>query len=99
MHFRELNLISPILTALQAKGYENPTPIQAAAIPPVLSGKDLLGCAQTGTGKTAAFALPILECLQEHDSTRPRALVIVPTRELAVQVKTLAKEVKLARRR
>jgi len=89
MHFRELNLIAPILTALQAKGYEEPTPIQAAAIPPVLEGKDLLGCAQTGTGKTAAFALPILQNLYSKPSQgqrKIRALILAPTRELAVQI-------------
>ena len=59
MTFEELNLSAPLLRAVQEAGYETPSPIQAAAIPPVLSGRDLMGCAQTGTGKTAAFALPI----------------------------------------
>ncbi len=91
MLFRELNLIPTILSALQAKGYETPTPIQAAAIPPVLEGKDLLGCAQTGTGKTAAFALPILQTLAgkppaDRGRKYIRALILAPTRELALQI-------------
>ena len=61
MTFKELNLSAPLLRAVQEAGYETPSPIQAAAIPPVLSGRDLMGCAQTGTGKTAAFALPMLD--------------------------------------
>ena len=61
MRFSELNLISPILAAADAAGYTEPSPIQQQAIPPVLAGRDLLGCAQTGTGKTAAFAMPILQ--------------------------------------
>ena len=60
MTFKELNLSAPLLRAVQEAGYETPSPIQAAAIPPVLAGRDLMGCAQTGTGKTAAFALPML---------------------------------------
>jgi ATP-dependent RNA helicase RhlE len=63
MTFENLNLIAPILEALQAEGYTNPTPIQQQAIPLLLEGRDLLGCAQTGTGKTAAFAIPILQHL------------------------------------
>ena len=63
MTFEELKLIDPILKALKEEGYTNPTPIQAQAIPSLLQGKDLLGCAQTGTGKTAAFAIPILQLL------------------------------------
>ena len=63
MTFKELNLSAPLLRAVQEAGYETPSPIQAAAIPPVLSGRDLMGCAQTGTGKTAAFALPMLDRL------------------------------------
>ena len=83
--FRELGLSEPILEALTAVGYETPTPIQAKTIPLLLSGADLLGQAQTGTGKTAAFALPILARI---DLTRaePQALVLAPTRELAIQV-------------
>jgi ATP-dependent RNA helicase RhlE len=88
--FAELGLAEPLLFALSAEGYTTPTPIQAAAIPQLLAGHDVLGIAQTGTGKTAAFALPILHRLTE-DKRRAapgtvRALVLVPTRELAVQV-------------
>ena len=83
--FRELGLPEPILEALTAVGYETPSPIQAQTIPLLLSGSDLLGQAQTGTGKTAAFALPILAQL-DLQNTRPQALVLVPTRELAIQV-------------
>ena len=63
MTFNELNLSAPVLRAVAQAGYESPSPIQAAAIPPVLAGRDLMGCAQTGTGKTAAFALPMLDRL------------------------------------
>ena len=88
--FAELNLIEPISLALKEKGYTHPTPIQAEAIPPLLLGRDLLGCAQTGTGKTAAFALPILNQLV-LSNVKPaprhvRVLVLTPTRELAIQV-------------
>ena len=90
MTFKELRIIPPILKALEAAGYEAPTPIQEAAIPPVLQGRDLLGCAQTGTGKTAAFAVPVLQRLAAEDlphGRRPvRALVLTPTRELALQI-------------
>lgn len=90
MTFEELSLIPPILDALRQAGYQEPTPIQEAAIPPVLEGRDLLGCAQTGTGKTAAFAVPILQLLAERPAPkgkRPiRALVLTPTRELALQI-------------
>lgn len=82
--FASLNLVPPLLESLSALGYEEPTPIQRAAIPPLLNGRDLLGQAATGTGKTAAFALPLLQRIT-HDKT-PRALVLVPTRELAMQV-------------
>ena len=89
MTFEELHIIPPILRALREAGYEQPTPIQEAAIPPVLQGRDLLGCAQTGTGKTAAFAVPILQLLAGRgipQGKRPiRALVLTPTRELAQQ--------------
>lgn len=88
--FSELNLIEPLNLALKEAGYITPTPIQAAAIPLLLSGKDLLGCAQTGTGKTAAFALPILHRLASNFKKAPprhtRVLVLTPTRELAIQV-------------
>lgn len=90
MTFENLNLVEPILKALQEEGYETPTPIQGKAIPIVLNGKDLLGCAQTGTGKTAAFSIPIIQKLYERDRSKGRrdikALVLTPTRELAIQI-------------
>jgi ATP-dependent RNA helicase RhlE len=92
MSFNDLSLIEPLLRALEAEGYERPTPIQQQAIPPVLQQRDLLGCAQTGTGKTAAFALPILQLLhgnppKNNGNRRPvRALILTPTRELALQI-------------
>ena len=85
--FAALGLADPLLTALTGLGYEEPTPIQRESIPPLLEGRDLLGQAATGTGKTAAFALPLLQLLAENrDAPQPVALVLVPTRELAVQV-------------
>ena len=85
--FADLNLRAALLRALSAQGYEEPTPIQAAAIPVLKSGADVVGQAATGTGKTAAFALPILDGLNHSgDDRRPKALVLVPTRELALQV-------------
>jgi ATP-dependent RNA helicase RhlE len=89
LSFETLNLIEPILKALKAEGYTNPTPIQEQSIPVVLDHKDLLGCAQTGTGKTAAFAIPILQILQQEKtagSHHIKALVLTPTRELAIQI-------------
>lgn len=92
MLFKDLKLIQPILDALDEEGYQQPTPIQQAAIPFLLNKKDLLGCAQTGTGKTAAFAIPILQLLakpitMESRGARPiRALILTPTRELAIQI-------------
>lgn len=88
MYFKELAIIPPILKALEEAGYDRPTPIQQEAIPPVLEGRDLVGCAQTGTGKTAAFAIPILQRLSEQPvkSRQIRALVLTPTRELALQI-------------
>ena len=90
MTFKELNISEPIIKALENKKYENPTPIQEKAIPPALDGSDLLGIAQTGTGKTAAFAIPIVQQLDElHFYERRReikALVLTPTRELAIQI-------------
>ena len=83
--FRELGLHAAVLQALAGLGYEVPTPIQAATIPPLLAGSDVLGQAQTGTGKTAAFALPVLSKL-DLERSQPQALVLVPTRELAIQV-------------
>ncbi|WP_394342964.1 DEAD/DEAH box helicase [Rufibacter latericius] len=83
-------MIEPLLQALQEEGYTTPTPIQEQAIPPVLNGDDLLGCAQTGTGKTAAFSLPLLQRLHEAGPAHPakaiRALILTPTRELALQI-------------
>jgi ATP-dependent RNA helicase RhlE len=91
MTFQELNLIEPLLKALTQEGYTEPTPIQQQAIPIVLSKKDLLGCAQTGTGKTAAFALPILQLLYAQRDVQVakrsiKALILTPTRELAIQI-------------
>lgn len=92
MTFRDLRLSEPILRAVLAEGYTTPTPIQVKAIPHVLEGRDVLGCAQTGTGKTAAFALPILQRLgharlQDHRRIPPiRVLILAPTRELAAQI-------------
>ncbi len=91
MTFENLNLISPILEALKNEGYTTPTPIQAQTIPLALEGKDVLGCAQTGTGKTAAFAIPIIQLMNEkknhYTGRRPiRALILTPTRELAIQI-------------
>src|SRR5688572_29216959 len=87
--FSTLGLLEPLQRALQEELYVHPTPIQEQAIPPLLEGRDLLGCARTGTGKTAAFALPILQQLADTSRAhgrKPRALVLVPTRELAAQV-------------
>ena len=88
--FAELGVAEPLCRALQAEAYLNPTPIQAQAIPPLLEGRDLLGIAQTGTGKTAAFALPLLQRLADQREERrhraPRALILAPTRELAIQI-------------
>jgi len=91
MTFDNLNIIQPILQAIKTKGYTSPTPIQAQAIPTILQKKDLLGCAQTGTGKTAAFAIPTLQLLYEEKkagrwSKGIKALIITPTRELAIQI-------------
>jgi ATP-dependent RNA helicase RhlE len=92
MHFTDLGLCAEILRSISEQGYDTPTPIQAQAIPLVLEGRDLMAAAQTGTGKTAGFTLPILQMLSTRDSGlslkrfKPRALILVPTRELAVQV-------------
>ena len=83
--FKDLNLPSDILQALEKVGYETPSPIQAESIPLLLEGHDLLGQAQTGTGKTAAFALPMLANI-DADANHPQLLVLAPTRELAIQV-------------
>ena len=92
MNFNEMNLIAPLVDAVKKSGYDTPTPIQTETIPLILEGKDILGCAQTGTGKTAAFVLPILQHLAKGNaegvkpSRRPiRALILAPTRELAIQ--------------
>lgn len=88
MSFSRFNLHPTVLEGIDAMGYEKPTPIQEQAIPVILEGRDLLACAQTGTGKTAAFMLPILSLLaaEKHDATSVNTLVIVPTRELAMQI-------------
>src|ERR1700744_5923710 len=91
MTFENLNLIEPILRALKTEGYTTPTPIQEQAIPILLQQRDLLGCAQTGTGKNAAFAIPILQLLyqdrQQHkDQKTIKAIILTPTRELAIQI-------------
>ncbi len=99
MTFEELKLAAPLLQAIAACGYTEPTPIQAQAIPPLLQGRDLIGSAQTGTGKTAAFVLPALQRLaasavigrpSHHGAANPRVLILAPTRELAQQVATQA---------
>ena len=92
MTFNNLQLIEPILKALTKEGYTDPTPIQSQAIPAILQRKDVLGCAQTGTGKTAAFTIPILQLMQEQkdlqieNGKRGQALILTPTRELAIQI-------------
>ncbi|MBL7740306.1 MAG: DEAD/DEAH box helicase [Chitinophagaceae bacterium] len=92
MSFTQLQLIEPLLKALSEEGYTTPTPIQEQSIPVILQQKDLLGCAQTGTGKTAAFALPLLQLMHQeqpssqHDRRRIKALILTPTRELAIQI-------------
>ena len=91
MAFKKLDLIDPILKALSTEGYTTPTPIQAQSIPLILEQRDLLGCAQTGTGKTAAFAIPILQLLyknrgEERGPHKIKVLILTPTRELAIQI-------------
>ncbi|MEG2213184.1 MAG: DEAD/DEAH box helicase, partial [Clostridiales bacterium] len=90
MEFNQLNILPPIMQALTEEGYTHPTEIQSQAIPKILEGQDLLGCAQTGTGKTAAFAVPTLQILtkekEHYGKKKIRALVITPTRELATQI-------------
>ena len=92
MTFQELDLIEPILRALKTEGYTQPTPIQEQSIPLILQRRDLLGCAQTGTGKTAAFAIPILQILHKEEHAAPqgprhiKSLILTPTRELAIQI-------------
>jgi len=92
MLFTELDLINPILKSLEKQGYKNPTPIQEQAIPHILDGKDVLGTAQTGTGKTAAFSIPTLQLLSQkkelwNTSNAIKCLILTPTRELAIQIK------------
>ena len=91
MTFQDLKIIHPILKALETQGYKTPSPIQEQAIPPLLEGKDLLGSAQTGTGKTAAFAIPIIQGINQNKDHQPKrvikALIMAPTRELAEQIK------------
>ena len=87
MAFKQLDLIDPILKALVTEGYTTPTPIQAQSIPLILEERDLLGCAQTGTGKTAAFAIPILQLLyknktEERGPHKIKVLILTPTREI-----------------
>ena len=91
MTFKSLNIIDPICKALEQEGYTTPTPIQIQSIPPALEGKDILGSAQTGTGKTAAFVLPILNKLLDGQRNVPRALIVTPTRELAEQINDVIK--------
>ena len=92
MTFEQLDLIEPILKALKTEGYTNPTPIQAQAIPFLLKGRDVLGCAQTGTGKTAAFAIPIIQLMTKNNASNRqnrraiKSLILTPTRELAIQI-------------
>src|SRR5690606_4359205 len=90
MQFSELKINKEILRALDEEGYTHPTPIQQQAIPHALEGRDLLACAQTGTGKTAAFAIPIIQRLTEQPSMKRhrviRSLILTPTRELAIQI-------------
>jgi len=90
MTFESLDIIEPIIRSLKEEGYEKPTPIQFEAIPIILKGNDLIGCAQTGTGKTAAFAVPILQLLGKDKTFSPkkkiRSLIVTPTRELAIQI-------------
>src|SRR6185436_3529566 len=86
--FEDFHLSEAVLRAVRDEGYRQPTDIQRAAIPEILAGKDLMATAQTGTGKTAAFCLPMLDMLQRRKSGGLRALVLTPTRELALQVET-----------
>src|SRR6202789_1251948 len=92
MSFSALGLSEQILEGVKAMGYAEPTPIQLRAIPLVLSGRDVIGSAQTGTGKTAAFGLPILSKLGAHNPVGPRVLILEPTRELAAQVETAIRD-------
>ena len=86
MNFESFNLCEPLLKSIKELGYEAATPIQEQAIPVVLAGRDVMGLAQTGTGKTAAFMLPILERLKDKPQGKPLVLVVAPARELAEQI-------------
>src|SRR5512136_3345577 len=86
MNFSSFKFHPQIMAGVEAAGYQTPTPIQKQAMPPVMEGRDVMGLAQTGTGKTAAFALPILHRLMQGGSGHVRALVVAPTRELAEQI-------------
>lgn len=86
MKFNTLQITEPILKAIKEQGYEEATPIQEQAIPHALAGRDILGCAQTGTGKTAAFSIPTIQHLKVHDKNKIRSLIVTPTRELAIQI-------------
>src|SRR5678815_1117213 len=86
MSFQDFGLLDAVVRGVQAMGYSEPTPIQLRAIPAILNGRDVMGSAQTGTGKTAAFGLPLLTMLEKHGAMR--VLILEPTRELAAQVET-----------
>ena len=86
MKFQTLHITEPILKAIEEQGYVAPTPIQEQAIPYALQGRDILGCAQTGTGKTAAFSIPTIQLLKKHNKQSIRSLIVTPTRELAIQI-------------
>lgn len=86
MDFKQLGISQDLLEAVNAMGFTEPSPIQAQAIPHAMQGKDVIGQAQTGTGKTAAFGIPIIEQIESEDRRGPQSLIIAPTRELAVQV-------------
>lgn len=86
MKFQTLHITEPILKAIHEQGYVEPTPIQEQAIPYALQGRDILGCAQTGTGKTAAFSIPTIQLLKKHNKQIIRSLIVTPTRELAIQI-------------
>ena len=86
MKFQTLHITEPILKAVKEQGYVDPTPIQEQAIPYALQGRDILGCAQTGTGKTAAFSIPTIQLLKKHYKQSIRSLIVTPTRELAIQI-------------
>lgn len=92
MNFEEFNLSGPVLQAIREKGFQAATPIQEQAMPSALAGQDILGCAQTGTGKTVAFLVPIIEHLKDRQVKLPRAVVLAPTRELVIQIAEEARQ-------